>query len=100
VSCPHTDQRNCIAERKHHYIVETGFTLLAHVFVPLNYWSDAFSTVWFLINRFPSQTIDMKTPLEHLLHETLNYTFLRYLGVHVGLIFDPITTISLYPLSR
>jgi hypothetical protein len=70
------------------------------VFVPLNYWSDAFSTVWFLINRLPSQTIDMKTPLEHLLHETLNYTFLRYLGVHVGLIFDPITTISLYPLSR
>jgi histone deacetylase 1/2 len=51
VSCPHTHQQNGTAERKYHHIVETGLTLLAHVFVPFSYWSDAFAIACFLINR-------------------------------------------------
>jgi histone deacetylase 1/2 len=31
----------------------------------------------FLINRLPSRTIDMKTPLERLLKETPDYTFFK-----------------------
>ena len=77
VSCPHTHQQNGTAERKHRHIVETGLTLLAHASVPLCYWNDAFATACFLINRLPSRTIYMKTPLEKLFNETPDYTFFK-----------------------
>jgi histone deacetylase 1/2 len=80
VSCPHTHQKNGTAERKHRHIVETGLTLLAHASVPLYYWSDAFTTACFLINRLPSRTTAMKTPLERLLRETPDYTFFKVFG--------------------
>jgi histone deacetylase 1/2 len=54
--------------------------LLPHAFVPLCYWNDAFSTACFLINRLPSRTIDMQTPVESLLHETPDYTFFKVFG--------------------
>jgi histone deacetylase 1/2 len=80
VSCPHTHQQNGTAERKHRHIVETGLTLLAHASVPFRFWSDAFSTACFLINRLPSRVINMKTPLERLLGEKPDYTFFRVFG--------------------
>jgi hypothetical protein len=80
VSCPHTHQQNGTAERKHRHIVETGLTLLAHASVPFRFWSDAFSTTCFLINRLPSHVIDMQSPLERLLGEAPDYTFFRVFG--------------------
>jgi histone deacetylase 1/2 len=80
VSCPHTHQQNGVAERKHRHIVETGLTLLAHACVPFCYWSDAFTTACFLLNRLPTLLLHMKTPLELLLHETPDYTFLKVFG--------------------
>jgi histone deacetylase 1/2 len=80
VSCPHTHQQNGTTERKHRHIVETGLTLLAHASIPLCYWNDSFSTAYFLINRLPSRTIDMQTPLQHLLHETPDYTLFKVFG--------------------
>jgi histone deacetylase 1/2 len=84
VSYPHTHQQNGTAKRKHRHIVEIGLTLLAHASVPFSYWSDAFATACFLINRLPSHVINMQTPLERLLGETPDYTFFRSLAVHVG----------------
>lgn len=80
VSCPHTHQQNGTAERKHRHIVETGLTLLAHAHVPFRFWSDAFSTACFLINRLPSRVIRMQTPLERLLGEVPDYTFFKVFG--------------------
>ena len=80
VSCPHTHQQNGTAERKHRHIVETGLTLLAHASVPLRFWSDAFSTACYLINRLPSRVISMQTPVERLLGEAPDYTFLKVFG--------------------
>jgi histone deacetylase 1/2 len=37
VLCPHTHQQNGAAERKHHHIVETSLTLLAHASVPFHF---------------------------------------------------------------
>jgi hypothetical protein len=54
--------------------------LLAHASVPLCYWNDAFATACFLINRLPSRTIDMQTPLQRLLHESPDYTFFKVFG--------------------
>jgi histone deacetylase 1/2 len=80
VSCPHTHQQNGVAECKHRHIVETGLTLLAHASVPFCYWSDAFTTACFLINRLPTRLLHMKTPFELLLYETPDYTFLKVFG--------------------
>lgn len=80
VSCPHTHQQNGAAERKHRHIVETGLTLLAHASVPFRFWSDAFVTACFLINRLPTRLLHMKSPLEVLLHETPDYSFLKVFG--------------------
>jgi histone deacetylase 1/2 len=80
VSCPHTHQQNGAAERKHRHIVETGLTLLAHASVPFRFWSDAFVTACFLINRLPTRLLRMKTPLEVLLHETPDYSFFKVFG--------------------
>jgi histone deacetylase 1/2 len=80
VSCPHTHQQNGTAERKHRHVVETGLTLLAHASMPYCYWSDAFSTACFLINRLPSRVINMQTPIERLLGETPDYTFFKVFG--------------------
>jgi histone deacetylase 1/2 len=80
VSCPHTHQQNGSAERKHRHIVETCLTLLAHASVPLQYWSDAFTTACFLINRMPTRVISMQTPLECLLGKIPDYTFFKVFG--------------------
>ena len=80
VACPHTHQQNGAAERKHRHIVETGLTLLAHASVPFHFWSDAFTTSCFLINRVPTRVLEMSTPLEKLLHETPDYSFLKVFG--------------------
>ena len=47
---------------------------------PYRFWSDAFSTACFLINRLPSRVINMETPLERLLGEVPDYTFLKVFG--------------------
>jgi histone deacetylase 1/2 len=52
----------------------------AHGSIPFRFWSDAFSTAYFLINRLPSRLLQTKTPLELLLHELLDYTFLKVFG--------------------
>jgi histone deacetylase 1/2 len=80
VSCPHTHQQNGRAERKHRHLVETGLTLLAHASMPFRFWSDAFVTASFLINRTPSRVSNMQTPLERLLGEKPDYTFLKVFG--------------------
>jgi histone deacetylase 1/2 len=69
VSFPHTHQQNRTVERKHRHIVETGLTLLARADVPFRFWSDAFFTACFLINRTPTRVLSMKTPLELLFKE-------------------------------
>jgi len=55
VSCPHTHQQNGVAERKYRHIVETGLALLTHASVSFRFWSDAFFTACFLINRLPTR---------------------------------------------
>jgi hypothetical protein len=80
VLCPHTHQQNGSAERKHRHIVETGLALLAHAFVPLKFWDEAFLTATYLINRMPTRVIDNTSPIERLFHKTLDYSSLKVFG--------------------
>lgn len=48
--------------------------------MPIRFWDEAFKTACFLINRMPSKTINMETPLERLFHEKPDYSFLKTFG--------------------
>lgn len=83
VSCPHAHQQNGSAGKKHRHIVEVGLSLLAHAYMPLKFWDEAFLTAVYLINHVPSRVINNQTPLERLFGTKPNYTFLRIFGCAV-----------------
>lgn len=77
---PHTPQHNSMSERRHLHIVETGLTLLTHAFIPLTYWTYAFLTAEYLINRMPSLTINFSNLYEQIFHRQPNYLKLKVFG--------------------
>ncbi|KFK45117.1 hypothetical protein AALP_AA1G346500, partial [Arabis alpina] len=79
-SPPHTPEHNGISERKHRHIVETGLTLLTHAKMPKTYWSYAFTTATYLINRMPTPVLDMESPVQKLFGSQPNYSKLRVFG--------------------
>lgn len=48
--------------------------------MPLKFWDDAFSTVVYLINRLPTPILDWISPMEYLLKQKPNYSFLKTFG--------------------
>ena len=77
---PYTLQHNGIVERRHRHIVETGITLLHQASLPPKFWSFAFQTAVYLINRLPSRTTGMQCPFQLLFKETSNYNKLKIFG--------------------
>ncbi|RVW52539.1 Retrovirus-related Pol polyprotein from transposon RE2 [Vitis vinifera] len=63
---PHTPEHNGFSERRHLHIVETGLTLLSHASIHLPYWSNAFATAVYLINRMPTPTLNLLSPYEKI----------------------------------
>ena len=59
---PYTPEHNAIAERRHRHIVETGLTLLHSANLPLSFWSYAFQTAVYLINRMPTPILENNSP--------------------------------------
>ncbi|KAA3453366.1 retrovirus-related Pol polyprotein from transposon TNT 1-94 [Gossypium australe] len=47
---PYTSAQNGLVERKHRQIVEASLSMLAHAYMPLTYWNDAFDNAVYLIN--------------------------------------------------
>ena len=74
---PHTPEHNGVSERKHRHIVEIGLTLLHQAFVPKSYWSHAFQTTTYLINRMPTPNLQYQSPYEILFQTTPNYSKLK-----------------------
>lgn len=54
VSCPYTPEQNGCAERKHRHILETGRALLHYANIPSHFWTNAFETAVYTINRLPT----------------------------------------------
>ena len=68
-SCPYTPQQNGVAERKHRHVVESGRAMLHQSQLPLSFWSYAFSTAIFLINRILSSVLNFVSPWEKFFHK-------------------------------
>jgi len=69
-----------MVERRHRHIVETGLTLLEQCHAPLKYWSYAFESSVYLINRIPTPILNYKSPFKCLLKSSPDYAFLRRFG--------------------
>jgi histone deacetylase 1/2 len=80
LSCPRTPEQNGLAERRHRHVVDTGLTLMAHASIPTKYYTTAFRTVVFLINRLPSSAIKHKSPHELVFGSSPSLDFLRVFG--------------------
>ncbi|KAK1408451.1 hypothetical protein QVD17_40235 [Tagetes erecta] len=79
-SPPHTPEHNGYAERRHRHIVETGLSLLSHAKLPIKFWTFAFTTATYLINRLPTITLQNDSPFYRLFHQLPNYDKLRSFG--------------------
>jgi hypothetical protein len=79
-TCPHTSQQNGVAERKHRHIVDMSLTLMSQSSLPFCYWSYAFSTAIFLINRLPSLHRGSSSPWETLFAKSPNYSLFKNFG--------------------
>lgn len=97
---PHRPELNGTSERKHRHIVETGLTLLHNACMPLSYWSYAFITAVYLINRLPTPLLQYSSPYEKLFFTTPNYSKLRVFGCLCYPWLRPYTSNKLQPKSQ
>jgi histone deacetylase 1/2 len=79
-SPPHTLELNGTAERRHRHIVETGRTILHHANLPPKFWSYAFTTAAYLINRMPTPNLTKNSPYQVLFNHSPNYNHLHSFG--------------------
>ena len=79
-SPPHTPQLVGSAERKHRHIVETGLSLLHQASMPPSFWSVAFQTAVYLINRMLTPVLQYQSPFEKLFHKLPNLHKLKVFG--------------------
>ena len=77
---PHTPEHNGYSESRHLHIVETGLALLTHASLPLSYWTYAFATAVYLINRMPTPTLNLSSPYHKIFLTAPNYSKLRVFG--------------------
>jgi len=80
MSCSYTFQQNGRVERKDKHVTELGLTLLAHAKIPLHHWWEAFSTLVYLINRFPSSVNPNESPFSLLFGKKPDYDPLKPFG--------------------
>ncbi|KAD4585815.1 hypothetical protein E3N88_23416 [Mikania micrantha] len=97
---PHTPEQNGVAERRHRHIVETGLSLLHHARLPLTFWTHAFQTAVYLINRLPTPILDFKTPYTLLFHKKPTYTKLKPFGCLCYPWLRPYAKSKLHPRSE
>ncbi|KAL4590424.1 hypothetical protein LXL04_003353 [Taraxacum kok-saghyz] len=95
----HTPEQNGIAERRHRHIVETGLALLHYVGLPLTFWSHAFQTAVYLINRLPTPILNAKSPFDLMYGRSPNYTKLKPFGCLCYPWLRPYSTSKLHPRS-
>ncbi|CAN1291668.1 Retrovirus-related Pol polyprotein from transposon RE2, partial [Linum perenne] len=97
---PYTPEHNGLAERKHRHIVETGITLLHQANLPHIFWSFAFATAVYLINRMPSSALRGTIPFQTLFNISPNFHKLRIFGCLCYPWLRPYSSSKIDPRSR
>lgn len=74
---PHTPELNATAKCRHRHIVQTGRALLHTGKLPPEYWTYAFRTATYLINRLSTPILNMQTPYQVLHKPATNISHLH-----------------------
>lgn len=77
---PHTPDHNGLAERRHRHRVETGLSLLSHASMPRSYWTYAFAAAVYLINRIPTQVLQLTSTFQKLFSRNPNFEKMKVFG--------------------
>ena len=96
-SPPCTPEHVGSVECKHHHIVETSLTFLHNAALPLRFWSHAFQSAIYLINRMPTPILNFDTPYRKLFGQKPKYTSLQVFGCLCYPWFRPYNTHKLEP---
>ena len=64
-------------KKKNRHLIDTDLTLFAHANVPFWFWSYAFTTICYLINRMTSIVLNNASPFEKLFKSSLDYKSLK-----------------------
>jgi hypothetical protein len=97
---PHTPEHNGLSERKHRHHTETARCLINQASLPPQFWSHAFLTAAYLINRLPTPVLNMSTPYHILFKHSPNYTKLKTFGCLCFPWLKPYTHNKLEPRSE
>ena len=76
----YTPQQNRVAERMNMTLLERVRCMLSKVGLSKCFWAEVVNTACYLVNQFPSTTIDFKTPEEVWSGTHANYSHLRVFG--------------------
>lgn len=80
VSCPYIFEQNGVSEGKHRHIVDTYITLLFNANFLLFLCVEAFMTVFFLIDKMITITLNMDSLFSKLRRPSSNYNPLKVFG--------------------
>ena len=77
---PSTPQRNGVAKRMNHTIMEKVRIMLSNYGLEKHFWAEVVRTTCYLINRSPSTDLDGNIPKEVWTRKKLNYSHLNIFG--------------------
>lgn len=97
VSCPYTPEQNGVSERKNRHVRETVVTLLQQASLPSIFWYHACATAAYLINRMPTQNLNMHSPFELLHHKLPPLDMMRVFGCACYQLMTPYRVDKLQP---
>ena len=69
LTAPHTLPQNSVVERRNQTVMGVARSMMKAMSLPGWFWGEAMNTAVFILNRAPTQSVDVKTPYE-VWHDT------------------------------
>ena len=96
----YTPQQNGVAERMNITLLEKTRAMLKTVDLAKSFWAEAVNTACYVINRSPSTTINLKTPMEMWTGKPVDYSRLHVFGSPVYVMYNDQERSKLDPKSK
>ncbi|KAE8706559.1 hypothetical protein F3Y22_tig00110392pilonHSYRG00193 [Hibiscus syriacus] len=84
-----TPQQNRVVERMNRTLLERTRAMLRDACLEKSFWAEAVNTGCYLVNRAPSTTIELKTPMEMWTGKPADYSNLHVFGINEYHLWDP-----------
>ena len=96
----YTPQQNGVAERMNITLLEKTRAMLKTIDLAKSFWAEAINTACYVINRSPSTTINLKTPIEMWTGKPVDYSRLHVFGSPVYVMYNDQERSKLDPKSK